>query len=46
MHHCPECGALCFCDLEDDDAIEYCDHACREDADEDDYPDYDEGGEA
>jgi hypothetical protein len=38
-HECPECGELCYCDLEDheSEAPDDCLHVC---ADEDDFEDY------
>lgn len=37
MHECPECGQVCYCDMEDHDqpAPPDCKHECEEDDDED-----------
>lgn len=36
-HECPDCGQLCYCDMEDHEqpAPDDCCHACAEETDED-----------
>ena len=48
MHDCPDCGAACYCDLEDhgsDEAPDDCSHDCGPDCDEElqhDWPELDD----
>lgn len=42
-HNCPECGGLCYCDLEDidwgDESPDDCTHECEFDENEEDFCD-------
>lgn len=38
-HECPDCGALCYCDIEDAEmeAPEDCGHVCQDNDDNDEF---------